>query len=76
VSRVLVVKIERLRSHADDGLRTLSYFIRPGSRRRPWKFFDPDQVPDFEGESAWFEVDRTRGAWTILRQVPPPGGRA
>jgi len=76
VSRVLVFKIERLRSSADDGGRTLSYFIRPGSRRRPWKFFDPAEVPAFEGESAWFEIDRARGAWTVVRQVSSPYSRA
>lgn len=76
MSRVLVFKIERLRARADDGGRTLSYFIRPGSRRRPWKFFDPAEVPAFEGESAWFEIDRTGGTWTVLREVPPPSHRA
>lgn len=73
MSRVIVFKIERLRSGADDGRRTLSLFIRPGSRKRPWKFFSPEAVPPFEGEHAWFEIDRTRGAWTFLREVPGPG---
>ena len=76
MSRLVTAKIERLRSGADDGRRTLSYFIRPGSRRRSWKFFNPDQVPDFDGESAWFEIDRGQGAWRFVRQVPPPGRQA
>jgi hypothetical protein len=72
MSRVLVFKIERLRSAADDGRRTLALFIRPGSRNRPWKFFSPDEVPAFDGEHAWFEIDRTQGAWTFLREVAGP----
>ncbi len=75
MSRVMVFKIERLRSGADDGRRTLSLFIRPGSRRRPWKFFAPEEVPDFDGEVGWFEIDRGRGGWKVLRQVPGPAAR-
>lgn len=74
--RLIIAKIERLRSGADDGRRTMRYFIRPGSRSRAWKFFDVGQVPGFEGESAWFEIDRAKGGWTFLREVPSPGGLA
>ncbi|RAK54912.1 hypothetical protein DJ017_10420 [Phenylobacterium soli] len=71
----MVFKIERLRSGADDGRRTLSLFIRPGSRRRPWKFFSPEEVPAFVGEYAWFEIDRAHGGWKFLRQLPGPTAR-
>ncbi len=67
----LVYKVERARSLPDAGGRTLYFMIRSGSRRRPHKFFQPGEVPAFDGEVAWFEIDRKSGAWTFLRQVDP-----
>lgn len=67
-----IEKIERLSTRKDDGDRTLRYFIRPGSRSRPYHWFDPEQVPPFDGDVAWFEMERIKGGWRFLRQVPRP----
>ena len=43
--------------------------------RSPLQFFDPKEVPDFEGAEAWFAVTRVRGGSRIvkvLEQVEPP----
>jgi hypothetical protein len=69
MSRVRTCKIERLTSGPNDGSRTLSFFIRPGSRSRPWKFFRPEEVPEFEGAHAWFEIERKGREWIFLRRV-------
>jgi hypothetical protein len=68
-----VIQVFRVRSLASDGYRTLHYRTDVGSKRSPTKFFDLDQVPDFPGEAAWFEVEPVRkGPWMsvrFLRQV-------
>ncbi len=69
---LLTYKVERLTSLENDGCRTLFFLIRCGTRRRPITFFDPDKVPPFEGPFAYFEIDRTRGRWTFIRQVEAP----
>ncbi|HEY0436903.1 MAG TPA: hypothetical protein VGC92_09695 [Phenylobacterium sp.] len=48
---------------------TVRYFIRPGSRSRPWRWFQPDQVPPFEGRTARFEMERVKGGWRFLHQI-------
>jgi hypothetical protein len=62
-----VVKVERLRGREDQGRETLCYFVRPGSRSRSWVWLELWQVPEFEGESAMFEIERVKGAWIVLR---------
>lgn len=70
-----VVRISRRSLLESDGGGTLFFVIHSG--RRP-DFLDPDQVPEFEGEEAWFEVERARisgriwPTWKVLRQVEPP----
>ena len=54
------------------GEKTACYFIRPGSRSRPWHWFEPYEVPPFEGRSAWFEMERVRGGWKFIREVAKP----
>jgi hypothetical protein len=77
MSRPQVIKVFRQRSLPSDGNRTLQYCTAGGSRRSRTKFFDLDQVPDFLGESAWFEVEPARkGPWMslrFLRQVDDDG---
>ena len=68
-----IVLIERLRTHAADGRRTLRLFVRPGSRRGAWIWFDPAEAPDFEGAAAWFEIERCPTGWRIVRMVGPAG---
>lgn len=66
---VFTYKIERLKGPAAEGGETLALFVRPGRVRGPWKWFRPDEVPAFEGDAAWFEIERKRGAWVFVRQV-------
>ena len=66
-----IARIERLVGPPPER-RTLRYFIRAGTRRSPWVWFDPGQVPAFEGEHAWFECERIKGGWRVLRQVETP----
>jgi len=58
-----------MRSLPNDGSRTLFFMTAGGDRRHRPTFFLPDQVPDFEGEEAVFEVDKHRGVWTFVRQA-------
>ena len=60
--------IERLTATQADG-RTLAFFVRPGSRSRPWIWFKLHEVPDFEGDAARFECERIKGGWKVLRLV-------
>ncbi len=63
-----VCKIERLAAHG----QTYRFFIRPGSRSRPWHWFAPADVPEFEGREAWFECERIKGGWRVIREVQAP----
>ena len=66
------MKIERLRVPEGEGYRTARYFVRPGSRRGKWLWLDPAQVPEFEGKVGWFEIERIKGGWKVLHEVPEP----
>ena len=49
---------------------TLYFMIRSGSRSRQHRFFEPYEVPEFDGESAVCEIERGRGGnWKVLRVV-------
>lgn len=56
-----------------EGGRTLFFLVHGIGRP---DFLDPEQVPDFEGDVAWFELERVRGkvwrTWKVLRQVKEP----
>ncbi len=69
-----ICEIER---RTDGEGRTLYFMIAAGSRSRQHRFFEPDEVPPFEGPSAWFEVEPRGGRahWKVLRQVEPPAGK-
>lgn len=73
----MIRKIRRVRTHAHEGGGTLYFKTIGGSRQNPTRFFDPDEVPEFEGEEAWFEVEPLRGpvwmTWRFLRQVDEAG---
>lgn len=68
-----IAKLRRVRLLEQDGGGTL-HFIILGSGRAD--FLDKEQVPDFPGEEAWFELERVRGpvwmTWKVLRQVDEP----
>ena len=68
------IKLERLTVPDGEGGRsTARFFVRPGARSRPWIWFDPAQVPPFEEEVGWFEMERVRGqGWKVLHQVAKP----
>jgi hypothetical protein len=59
----------RLRPQAPDAL-----FIVHAGRRN--EYLRPGEVPAFEGDEAWFELERVRGqvwmTWKVLRQVAAP----
>lgn len=64
-----VATIERLMGHGDDAGVTYKYFVRPGSRSRPYVFFEVSDVPEFDGPSARFEIARVDKAWRVLRRI-------
>lgn len=74
-------KIARLERRTDGVGRTLYFMIPSSDRRKPPAFLDPEDVPAFEGEAAWFEVAQVRRGpwlkWRAVRRVeepaPPPG---
>lgn len=76
---ISIVRISRRTRLETDGGATLFFVIHSG--RRPG-FLDPEQVPEFEGDEAWFEVERTRVSgrvwptWKVLRQVETPAAQA
>ena len=75
MNRHCVVKIARRRLLEQDGGGTLFFVVYAG--RRP-EYLEPHQVPHFEGDEAWFELERVRHSgrawptWKVLRQVESP----
>lgn len=76
-----VVKLTRVTAQIGTETKTLQFTFRGGvarGSRCPTSFVDPEHVPDFVGNAAWFEVEAYRGRpwsyWVALRQVqePPP----
>ena len=68
-----VFELTRVTTGGEAGARTL-FFQTPGLGRRSRPlFFRPPYVPAFEGDAAWFECERRKGAWRILRRVAPDG---
>jgi hypothetical protein len=78
-----VAKLTRMRQNTDDpASRTLSFtFPRAtgGGRRSAVEFVNVEDVPDFEGESAWFEMEKVQAGdgrtwpwWRAAHRVEPP----
>lgn len=71
--RTKIAELRRVRLLEKDGGATV-YFIIIGTSRA--EFLEPENVPPFEGEEAWFELERVRGrvwmTWKVLRQVEEP----
>jgi hypothetical protein len=65
----------RKRALPDAGGESLFFVIPSSDRRYPPTFFRPGEVPEFGGESAWFEMQRIKGRWLLLRQVDETGAR-
>lgn len=79
VYRRAVEKLTRHRErHSELSSRTL-YFTFPGGRRASRSqvtFVAPENVPEFEGEDAWFEMELVAGTpwswWRAVKQVEAP----
>ena len=46
-----------------------SYFVRPGSRSRPWIWFRPGDVPDFDEPSARYVIEKVGSFWRAVERV-------
>ncbi len=64
-----VHRVQRFRTLPNAGNRTIFFKIDHG---RLGKFFRPDEVPAFDGEEAWFEMEKVKGRWRFIRQVGRP----
>jgi len=79
VYRRTIEKLTRHRErHGELSSRTL-YFTFPGGRRSSRSqvtFVSAENVPPFEGEEAWFEMELVAGKpwswWRAVRQVEAP----
>lgn len=68
-----VCEVQRKRLLPQDGGGTLFFTIHGLSRRA--RFAEPPDVPEFEGEVAFFEVEqrnKTKLGYVFIRQVDPP----
>jgi len=68
MDRTLTYRLQRFRDL--DG-RTLFFAVFLGSRQRGWKTFNPDEVPDFDGDTAEFRIEKRKGQWIILDHPSP-----
>jgi hypothetical protein len=68
------VKLIRHRTLPSAGSRTLFFTTDFIGRKGHPDVFRPHQVPEFEGDSAWFEaVRRPKLGWQIIRRVTEHG---
>jgi hypothetical protein len=71
--RQKVSQLRRIRLLPEQGGGTLHFQIMDHGRP---EFLSVDEVPEFEGEEAWFLLERVRGqvwmTWKVLRQVADP----
>lgn len=79
----IVEKLTRVRERSGDSTsRTLHFTMSNRTRTRSLStFINPQDVPEFGGDEAWFEMEQVeRGAghastwWRAVRQVEPPAG--
>ncbi len=69
-----ICEVRRKRLLPQDGGGTLFFTVHGLARRA--RFADPGQVPEFEGEVAFLEVEQRNKAklgYVFLRQVEQPG---
>jgi hypothetical protein len=60
----------RQRSQPNDGCRTLFFTTAGGCRKHPAKFLRPENVPDFEGDRAFFFCERGKdGVWRAVERT-------
>jgi hypothetical protein len=72
--RTRIFKLKRQRFLENAGGGTVFFTSEGGDRRHPTKFWQPGDVPEFEGDHACFEAEwvRLRG-WRIVRRVHENG---
>lgn len=69
-----VLHLHRARSLPDAGGETLYFVEEGGSRKKPAKFFDPRDVPAFDGERASFFAEQVRlKGWVLRHRVNRDG---
>ena len=61
--------VTRSRTLAEAGGRTIFFSFM----RRSLQFLRPDQVPDFEGDQAWFEIKRVGTGWSVRHRTDEHG---
>lgn len=67
-------KLTRERSLPSAGGHTLFFSVDGGSRRHQAPIFRPHEVPEFEGDTAWFEAEGTKArGYRITRRVHENG---
>jgi hypothetical protein len=67
-------KLTRQRSLPNHGSVTLFFTTDGGSRKHPSPIFRPEAVPEFDGDTAWFEAERVpKVGWRIVRRVTEHG---
>ena len=67
-------ELTRHRTMENAGSRTLFFTTEPIGKPGRKVFFQPDQVPEFEGDTAWFEAERVpKLGWRIVRRVTENG---
>ena len=77
MARPPITRIAKVTRVTDLQGHTLS-FTTPAFRRQrcPLEFLDKENVPEFEGKEAWFELERVTAKpwsyWRAIRQVEPP----
>jgi len=76
--RTTIRRLTRVRDHGKRREITLFFTAeslggKSGNSR--FTFIRPEHVPDFDGEEAWFELERVSAKpwpyWRAIRQVPP-----
>ncbi|PZQ44379.1 MAG: hypothetical protein DI570_28510 [Phenylobacterium zucineum] len=73
-----VKKLTRMRVGVGAAQGRTLYFTFPGGTRAGRcrvTFLDPGNVPEFDGDEAWFEVEQVEGRpWAFWRAVRRVGG--
>jgi len=60
--------------HGKCGLEDPVFTSDGGSRKHPAKIFHAHEVPEFEGETAWFEAEWVlKRGWRLIRRVNEHG---
>ncbi len=63
-------QLKRFRTLPEAGGETLFFRAMGGDRRHPMPFFNPHEVPPFDGDLAWFLAERAPGrGWRIVRRA-------